>query len=199
MAASSSRHHPRFDAYVADAAPFARPILVHLCAVVHAACPEVEETIRWSRPFFDYRGSTLCMMSALEAHCGFGFWRGREMEGLPQQERGEGIGQFGRIGSNEDLPSKRALTAFIKAAMKLAEADTKPVPKIEAAMPDDLELAFASTPGAVKHFDAFSPRAKREYLEWIVEARRAETRAARIATMMEWSAEGKTRHWKYQK
>ena len=194
---------PRFDAYIAEAAPFARPILAYLRDVVHTACPEVVETIKWSRPFFDYRGGTLCFMSAFKSHCGFGFWRGKELDGVPQQQGEDGMGHFGRIGSIDDLPPKRALTGHIKAAMKLAESDPKPVrakaaPKAEAAMPDDLLQALQRVAAAAKHFAAFSPSAKREYIDWICEAKRPETRASRIASTVEWSADHKTRHWKYQ-
>ena len=203
MTTPLASRNPRFDAYIADAAPFARPILAHLRDVVHAACPEVVETIKWSRPFFDYRGGTLCFMSAFKAHCALGFWRGKELDGLPQQQGEDGMGHFGRIGSVDDLPSRRELTRHIKAAMKLAESTTKPVraraaPKADAALPDDLQHALRKVPAAAKHFAGFSPSAKREYIDWICEAKRAETRASRIASTVEWSADNKTRNWKYQ-
>jgi uncharacterized protein YdeI (YjbR/CyaY-like superfamily) len=198
-----SERNPRVDEYLARAAPFARPILAHLRHVVHAACPEVEEEIKWSMPFFVYRGN-LCHMAAFKAHCAFGFWRGKEILDLPHDVSGEGMGNLGRILSLDDLPPRRKLTGFIKSAMKLNETDVKPMraktePKAALAMPDDFAGALDRSPVVAKHFNAFSPSAQREYLEWIVEAKRVETRASRIATAVEWIAEGKVRNWKYLK
>jgi hypothetical protein len=194
--------NPRVDAYIAGAAPFARPILAHLRHVIHAACPDVEEGIKWSMPFFVYRGN-LCHMAAFKAHCALGFWRGKEIPGLPDDAGEEGMGDLGRILSLDDLPPKRKLTSFVRAAMKLNEADVKPVratkTRAELDMPVGFAAALAKHPVAARHFDAFSPRAKYDYLEWIIEAKRETTRTSRIATALEWIAEGKTRHWKYQK
>jgi hypothetical protein len=194
--------NPRVDAYIVDAAPFARPILAHLRHVVHAACPDVEEEIKWSMPFFVHRGN-LCHMAAFKAHCAFGFWRGKEIPDLPDDAGEEGMGQLGRILSLDDLPPKRKLTSFIKAAMKLNEADVKPArvtkARVKLDMPADFADALAKHPVAAGHFDAFSPSAQHDYLEWIIEAKREATRTSRIATALEWIAEGKTRHWKYQK
>jgi hypothetical protein len=190
------------DAYIADAAPFARPILAHLRHVVHAACPAAVEEIKWGMPFFVYRGK-LCHMAAFKAHCAFGFWRGKEIAGLPDAGGEPAMGSLGRILSLDDLPSKRALTSFIKAAMKLNESDVKPLratgKRAALATPDDLAAALSSHVDAARHFAAFSASAKHDYVEWILEAKREATRASRIATAIEWIAEGKQRHWKYQK
>ena len=176
----------RVDAYIAQAPAYAQPILAHLRDVVHAACPDVVEVTKWSRPFFDYRGAPLCFMSAFKSHCGFGFWRGKELDGLPHRDGGEGMGHFGRLASLADLPPKRELTAFVRAAMKLAETDEKPVrakaaPRPDAGMPGDLAQALNAVPAAAEHFAAFGPGARREYIDWVV-----------------WSAEGKTHDWKYR-
>jgi uncharacterized protein YdeI (YjbR/CyaY-like superfamily) len=197
--------HPRVDAYIADAAPFARPILAHLRSVVHQTCPEAVETMKWSMPFFTYRDANLCHMAAFKAHCAFGFWRGKEIDDLPEVELGASMGNIGRIESLDDVPSKRDLTRWIRAAMKLTESGTKPArtsaatAKRSLATPDDLAAAIGANAEAKEHYDAFSPSAKREYVEWIVEAKREATRAQRIATAVGWIAEGKQRNWKYQK
>jgi uncharacterized protein YdeI (YjbR/CyaY-like superfamily) len=199
------QRNPRVDTYIADAAPFARPILAHLRHAVHQACPEAIEAVKWSMPFFTYRDANLCHMAAFKAHCAFGFWRGKEIDGLPEVENGASMGNIGRIGSLDDVPSKRDLTRWIKAAMKLTDGGTKPVRssvavvKSSLATPDDLAAAIGANVDAKKHYDAFSPSAKREYVEWIVEAKREATRAQRIVTAVEWIAEGKQRNWKYQK
>lgn len=201
-AASPENRNPRVDQYIADAAPFARPILAHLRHVVHAACPAVAEEIKWSMPFFVY-GGNLCHMAAFKAHCAFGFWRSKEIAGLSHATGEPAMGSFGRIGSLDDLPAKRPLTTFIKAAMKLNEGESKPVrataKRATLTMPTDFASSLAVHADAAKRFAAFSPSGKYDYLEWILDAKRESTRASRIATAIEWIAEGKQRHWKYQK
>ncbi len=71
---SMASKDPRIDAYIAKSADFAQPILKHLRKVVHAGCPKVEETLKWSMPHFDYKG-VMCGMAAFKAHCVFGFWK----------------------------------------------------------------------------------------------------------------------------
>lgn len=202
MTSAVVHREPKVDAYVAKAAPFARPILATLRDVVHAACRDVEEHIKWGVPHFVYRGGNLCHMAAFKAHCAFGFWRGKEIEGLPADVDGGAMSAFGRIGSLDDLPPRRELTRWIRAAMKLNDAGT-PVrgPRVVRAalpMPDDFAAALASTPKARAAFDGFTPGAQRDYVEWITEAKREATRASRIVTAIEWIADGKDRHWKYR-
>lgn len=195
-----SASDPRIDAYIAAAAPFAQPILARLRVQVHEACPEVEETIKWGAPFFAYRG-LLCHMAAFKQHCAFGFWKGKQVVGEDAPE--EAMGQFGRIGALADLPPKKVFVAYLKKAMALNEAGVptatraKKTHRPEVEVPDDLAAALARNAKARKAFDAFSPSHRREYVEWITEARRAETRAKRLATTLEWLAEGKPRNWKY--
>jgi uncharacterized protein YdeI (YjbR/CyaY-like superfamily) len=189
----------RVDAYIAKAAEFARPILEHLRELVHVTCPEVEETLKWSRPHFEYKGM-LCGMSAFKEHCAFGFWKGSLIVG---DQPKESMGQFGRITSLADLPSKKVLAGHIKEAMKLNESGTKapsrarPKAPRELIVPDDLTAALASNPAARATFECFSTSNKREYVEWITEARTEATRTRRLATAVEWMAEGKPRNWKY--
>src|SRR6185503_20000460 len=94
---------PRIDAYIARQADFARPILEHLRETVLAACPEAEETLKWSMPNFLYRGKILANMAAFKAHAAFGFWRSSEVLGETGAER-ESMGQFGRLTSIGQLP-----------------------------------------------------------------------------------------------
>ena len=205
MATSAPLIHrePRVDAYIAKSAPFARPILAHVRDVVHAACPEVEETIKWSAPFFLYRGGNLCHMAAFKQHCAFGFWREKEIPDFVVVDDPEGRGSFGRIGSIDDLPPKRDLTRLIRAAMKLNEAGppkrAKGAPKEESTTPADFAKALAASTTAGAAFEDFSPSARREYVEWIDEAKRPATRVTRIATAIEWISEGKKRNWKYER
>ncbi len=199
---------PRVDAYIAKAQPFAQPILMHIRAVVHAACPECVETIKWGFPHFDYHG-IMCAMSSFKAHCAFGFWNPGAIPGLTLA--GEpAMGSFGRITAITDLPNRATLTRFIKAAMKNNEAGVKPVrdktarmgTKLPAAVlaktPDDLAAALKKDAKARATWDGFSPSHRKEYVEWIVEAKRAETRAKRLGQTMEMLRDGKSRNWKYQ-
>jgi uncharacterized protein YdeI (YjbR/CyaY-like superfamily) len=194
---------PRIDAYIAAAAPFARPLLTHLRGQVHTACPDAEETIKWGMPFFQLNGKILAHMAAFKAHCGFGFWKGRGVVGAGASD--EAMGQFGRIASLADLPDPAELQALIAqaAALILAGASSPPAAVKKAARPaasapDDLLAALATQPAAQATFDGFPPGKQREYIEWIVEAKRPETRAKRVTQAVEWLAEGKARNWKYE-
>lgn len=191
---------PRIDAYIAKAAPFARPILAHLREQVHAACPEVEETIKWSAPHFLHRGKLLCGMAAFKQHCAFGFWKEAAIPATGKES--EAMGQFGRIARREDLPDEATLASLIGKAIQAREA---PAPAKRAArkavqytMPPALAEALEAHPKAKAVFDGFSPSHRRDYAEWIAEAKAEATRERRLAQAIEWLSEGKTRHWKYQ-
>ena len=197
------KRDPRIDAYIDKSAEFARPILEHLRAVVHDACPEVEETMKWSFPHFMYHGM-LCGMASFKQHCTFGFWKAKqiaELSGNPDTA----MGDFGRITRIKDLPSKTVLKRLVKQAMAIndnpppASATAKPkrVPKPELIAPDAFLKALARNKKAKSTFDNFSPSHRREYVEWILEAKREETAKKRIEASIEMLGEGKPRHWKY--
>lgn len=192
---------PRIDAYIARQADFARPVLEHLRAAVHRACPEAEETLKWSMPNFLYKGKILANMAAFKAHASFGFWRAGDVVGDTGADR-DSMGQFGRVTAVADLPPPAELDAMIRKAMAVidtgAPARPKKPPKPELAAPEDLRAALDSSPKAAATFDTFAPSCRREYVEWVVEAKRPETRAKRVAQAVEWMAEGKKRNWKYE-
>jgi uncharacterized protein YdeI (YjbR/CyaY-like superfamily) len=194
---------PRFDEYIDRAAPFAQPILRHLREVVHEACPAVEEKVKWSSPHFDYRGP-LCHMAAFKQHCAFGFWKGALVLEGGGPRAAEAMGHFGRITSVDDLPPREELIGYIKQAMRLNDEGVKaPARKQpdrarpEPAVPDDLTAALEANEAALTTFNGFSPSHRREYLEWITEAKTDATRQKRLQQAVEWMAEGKPRHWKY--
>ncbi len=194
-----STRDPRVDTYIANSAEFAQPILVHLRQIVHKTCPQVEETLKWSMPAFMYHGM-LCGMAAFKQHCTFGFWKHKLVVG--EERDAQAMGQFGRIARLADLPSAKILASYIKKAMQLNEDGVKapramPKQKPAPRVPDDLAAALKKNRKAAATFAAFSPSNQREYVEWISEAKRDETRAKRLATTIEWLAEGKIRNWKY--
>jgi hypothetical protein len=191
---------PRVDAYIARAAPFAQPILAHLRAVVHAACPDAHETIKWGMPFFLRGEHLLGHMAAFKQHCAFGLWKRR---GLAKQP-GEGMGQFGRLATLKDLPPKRELLRVIRQAVAAidtgAAAPTAPDRRRTEAPPEvpaALAAALQHNEAARQTFAAFSASKRLEYIEWITEAQRAETCARRVAQAIEWLADGKARHWQH--
>jgi uncharacterized protein YdeI (YjbR/CyaY-like superfamily) len=192
---------PRIDAYIARQADFARPILEHLRRIVHEAAPEVEEAIKWSMPHFTYKGRLFAGMAAFKAHATFGLWRAGAVLGETGSER-DAMGQFGRLTSLDDLPPEEELKTIIRQAAAHAEKGPAPrpkkAPKPEIEMPEDFRVALSAEPKAAATYEAFPPSCRRDYLEWVVEAKRPETRAKRIAQAVEWIAEGKKRHWKYQ-
>jgi len=193
---------PRIDAYIAKAAPFAQPILMHLRKVVHEALLEAEEGIKWSMPHFMVGGKNVAGMSAFKAHCAFVI----HGEGRQGGQAGDGMGGYGKIAKLADIPPESELIASIRAAADRVAAQgsaatkrPKPAPKAAIAMPVDFAEALAVRAEAQAAFDHFAPSHRREYLEWITEAKRDETRAKRIAQTVEWLAEGKKRNWKYEK
>jgi len=192
---------PRIDTYIDRQAAFAQPLLRHLRAIVHEACPGCEETLKWSSPSFIYKGKILAGFAAFKAHAVFGFWSGSQvLEADPKQA--SAMGQFGRLTSLDQLPPRTALIELTHKAMKLIDDGVKPIRnktvKAPFTMPQDLRAAIDAVPRAKATFDGFSPSCQREYVDWITEAKRDETRARRLAQTVEWLAEGKRRNWKYE-
>jgi len=200
------KKNPLFDAYIKAAAPFAQPILTHLRKLVHQACPEVEETIKWGFPHFDYKG-VICSMAAFKNHCAFGFWKSAIMSDprkiMEVKDRGA-MGNFQKITSLSDLPSDKILIAYIKEAKKLNEDEVKLPPRKKAVakklvVPPMLMKALKQNGDALENFAKFSYSNKKEYVEWIEEAKTDATREKRIETAVEWISDGKSRNWKYMK
>ncbi|HEY4319887.1 MAG TPA: YdeI/OmpD-associated family protein [Gemmatimonadales bacterium] len=194
--------NPQVDRYIDNAPAFASPILDHLRDTIHRICPDVEETIKWGRPTFLHHG-ILCNMAAFSEHVGFGFWRGAAVTGDDVTRQTESSGQFGRILSIADLPSRTVLAGYIKQAMQLNESGDRPVrtpkpPRPAIRMPAALRDALEHHPAAKARFEAFSPSMRREYNEWIADAKTEPTRQKRVAQTVEWVAEGKGRNWKYE-
>ena len=192
---------PRIDAYIARQADFARPILEHLRAVVHEACPDCEETLKWSSPSFIYKGKILAGFAAFKAHATFGFWSGSQVVATSDKAP-TAMGQFGRLTSIDELPPRAELAALTRKAMQLIDDGVKPVRnktvKAPFSVPQDLRAAIDAVPAARTTFEGFPPSCQREYVEWVTEAKRDETRAKRLAQTVEWLAEGKRRNWKYE-
>jgi uncharacterized protein YdeI (YjbR/CyaY-like superfamily) len=197
---------PRVDLYVSNAEEFAKPILSHLRAVVHKACPDVQETIKWSFPHFDYQGKILCSMASFKHHCSFGFRLASAMKDsrglLTRGEQKTAMGQLGKIAKLADLPSEKILMEYIKQAMTLTDQGTKAAraksePK-ELLVPPDFMKMLRKQKAAYETFRNFSYSHKKEYVEWITEAKTPETRNRRMARAVEWMQEGKGRNWKYE-
>jgi uncharacterized protein YdeI (YjbR/CyaY-like superfamily) len=197
-----ARKNPRLDAYIQEAAPFAKPILKHLRKVVHAGCPDVEEKIKWQFPHFDYKGM-MCAMAAFKNHCAFGFWKSTLVTGSKYPRSEDAMGQFGRITSIADLPSEKTLIGYVRKAVELNDAGVRPLWQAERKkraplpVPDYLAAALKKNAKARATFEKFSPSHRRDYIEWLTEAKREETRTQRLKTALKWMAEGKARNWKY--
>jgi len=198
-----AKKDPRVDAFIAKSADFAKPVLIHLRELVHKTCPDVEETMKWSFPHFDYKG-IMCSMSAYKQHCAFGFWKASLMKDAKKllDNRKEGMGSFGRITSMKDLPSDKIIISYIKEAMELNDAEIKvkklkPTAKKELVIPKYFIEAVKKNKKAFATFENFSDSNKREYVDWITEAKTEETRTKRLDQAIEWMAEGKIRNWKY--
>jgi uncharacterized protein YdeI (YjbR/CyaY-like superfamily) len=197
---------PRIDAYITKAPDFAKPILLEVRRRVHAACPDVVETIKWGMPHFLHSHKILCGMGAFKAHCALGFWQ-RDVLKIEGSER-SAMGDFGRITSVKDLPPARQFATIVKQAAKNIDAGTdKPAVKKAAVRrdpssivaPDDLAAALKKNRAAQKTWDGFSYSHRKEYVEWVTEAKREETRKKRIGEAVANMAEGKSRNWKYER
>jgi uncharacterized protein YdeI (YjbR/CyaY-like superfamily) len=201
----------RIDVYIAKSRPFAQPLLNHLRELVHKACPGVVETIKWSRPFFEYKGVIFGNMSAFKEHCSFGFW-GEEISAVLRDAsvlQPGAMGSLGRLTRIEDLPTNKQMLDLLRRAVAFIDSGqyTSPIaarnkvakaPAPAVAAPPEFTRALKANKKASAAFAAFSPSCKREYVEWIAEAKRAETREKRITTAIDWISEGKQRNWKYQ-
>lgn len=198
------QNDPRIDRYIESKAEFAQDILSHLRKLVHQACPEIEESIKWNMPFFLYKGSPLCHMAGFKEHCAFGFWR--DVHVMPEGKAGsDAMGDLGRISNRADLPKDSALIGYIRKAVEIRDLPvekkpklvrkTKPLPPI----PPELKAALAKNKKASAEFATFTLSHQREYIEWIADAKREETRAKRVATAIQWISEGKSQNWRYEK
>ena len=192
---------PRVDAYIDKSKDFAKPILTHLRKLVHTAAPNVTETIKWSMPAFEYKG-IVCGFASFKEHCTFGFWKQSLMEG-DFSSQDTAMGSFGRITSLKDLPKDAVIKNLVKQAVELNEKGIKvarkpAAPKKELVVPNILLEALARDEKAAETFNSFPYSCKKEYVEWITEAKTEPTRDKRLATTIEWLAEGKRRNWKYE-
>jgi uncharacterized protein YdeI (YjbR/CyaY-like superfamily) len=193
---------PRVTAYIAKQQPFAQPILKYLREVAHEACPECEETLKWGAPAFMYHG-IVCIIAGFKKHVAIVLWKGPLIMDSKGKRADEAWGDYGRVTSIDDLPSRRTLISYLKKAAKLNEDGVK-VPKAKkvvkarpVVVPEDLTKLLKKNKKARDTFEAFSPSHKREYTEWITEAKRPETREKRLAATIEQLAQGKPRQWKY--
>jgi uncharacterized protein YdeI (YjbR/CyaY-like superfamily) len=196
---------PRVDAYIDRSADFAKPILLHIRKLVHTACPDVIETMKWSFPHFDYKGQMMCSMASFKQHCAFGFWKQSLLEDAAFPAEKTAMGSFGRLTSVKDLPDDKTMKKLIADAMKLNDDGVKvkrafvSSDKKELVVPDVLLEALAKHDAAAETFNSFPYSCKKEYVEWITEAKTDATRDKRLATAIEWLAEGKRRNWKYER
>ena len=198
----------RVELYIGKAAPFAQPILIHILEIVHKACPDLEETFKWSFPCFMYKDTILCSMAAFKQHCAFGFWLESKMKD-PHKifRRGKdrtSMGNLGQLKSVKDLPSDKILISYIKEAMSLVDkgvkiTKAKPAPKVALKEPAYFMTALKKNKKALNTYMEFSYSNKKEYVLWVTEAKTEATRNSRLKTAVEWMAEGKVRNWKYLK
>ncbi|SMC95495.1 YdeI/OmpD-associated family protein [Pedobacter africanus] len=200
------KYDARIETYINASAGFAHPILRHLRKLIHQASDEIRETIKWGFPHFEYKG-TVCSMASFKAHCAFGFWKSTLLDdpaGILGKEKEQAMGQLGRITAVSDLPDDAILTAYIKNAVRLNEEGVKLIKKPAAEkkvleIPDYFLAGLSAVPPAIQNFNNFSPSQKKEYIEWITEAKTEATREKRLKTAAEWISEGKHRNWKYER
>ncbi len=194
---------PAVDAYIAKAAAFAQPILKKVRVAFHKGCPDLEERLKWGVPSFEFKG-LMGGMAAFKAHVAWGFWRHKEMADPRKIFKGDAMMSGGKIADVDQLPPEKFMVEYVKRAAKLNDegptkraAAGKPKPAVK--VPPSFAKVLKGNPKALATFEGFPPSHKREYVEWIVEAKQEATRERRIATASEWLAKGKSRNWKYEK
>lgn len=197
-----------FDSYIANAAPFARPLLKYFRSCVHEACPEVEESFKWSMPHFNYKDNILCHMAAFKNHTSYSFWLAGKMkdsDGVFVTTVKSGMGHFGKVTSLDQIPDKQILIKYIKEAMALIDAGEKletagkKKPEKHYVVPEIMIEALEQNTRAMANYMAMSISKKNDYIEWVVEAKTETTQKRRLQQMIEWLEEGKPRNWKYLK
>lgn len=194
---------PRIDEYIERSADFAQPVLIHLRSLIHKACPDIKETLKWSMPSFEHKG-IVCGFAAFKKHCKFMFWKQELLDSDAFPANRKAMDSFARITSPTDLPSDEVVIGLIQQAVELNEKGIKAeaksaAPKTKLVVPEDLENALARNKEAKSHFEAFTYSRKKDYVEWITGAKTEATRNKRLTTTIEWVAEGKGRNWKYER
>ena len=191
---------PRIDAYIDKAGDFAKPILRHIRELVHQTIPGAGEAVKWGMPHFTHNGKNIAGMAAFKAHCAV------MVHGDGRQSESDGMGSYGKLNSLKDLPDDSELAAKLIEARERIDTEgsavkraKKPAPVAELPVPQDFEAALRDNPKARATFAGFPPSQRREYVEWVSEAKQDATRAKRLATSIEWLAEGKRRNWKYER
>lgn len=190
---------PEVTAYIAKSAPFAKPIFERLRRLFHAACPAIEEKLKWGCPSFEYKGM-VGGFAGFKEHAAFGFWR---QDVLPDPEGlFKSRGAFGsKLTGVSELPSDEIILQYIRRAVEMNEkgapARFKAKPKPPLKVPSYFLAAVRRNPKALATYQAFPPSQKREYVEWVVDAKQEETRTKRLETAVAWMAQGKVRNWKY--
>jgi len=201
------RRDPRIDTYIKKSADFARPVLEHFRILMHKYCPDVEETIKWGFPHFDYQHGPLSSMASFKQHCAISFWKAALMKNSPElskmAESQQAMGHLGKVKGLSDLPSERTLVKYIKEGMRLNEEGVKLSPKSKSAVPQKVQIpvyfktALSQNKKATVTFDKLSNSQKKEYVNWVTEAKTEVTKIKRLKTSIEWLSQGKVRNWKY--
>ncbi|PQA94478.1 hypothetical protein B0A69_08410 [Chryseobacterium shigense] len=200
------KHSPKIDTYIEKSQDFAQPVLHYIRDIVHEFCPDAEETMKWSFPHFMYKGKILCAMASFKQHCTFGFWLEKEMKTMQEITSGiekNSMFSLGKITKTEDLPPKIMLKKAIKEAMELINMGVTmkkaPPAKTETEIPEYFQTALNGNKKALQIFGKGSPSFRKEYINWITEAKTEATRDKRMEQALEWIADGKARNWKYEK
>ncbi|CAH0142543.1 YdeI/OmpD-associated family protein [Chryseobacterium sp. Bi04] len=196
----------KVDEYIDKSPDFAQPVLIYLREIIHEACPDAEEAIKWKFPTFMYKGKILCSITSFKHYCSLGFWLHQEMKTLKEIEttaEKSSMFSLGKITKMEDLPSKLQLKKAIKEAMELTDMGVtmkKAAPsKTEMEVPEYFHDALHANAKALDVFEKASPSFRKEYITWITEAKTEATRNKRMEQALEWIAEGKGRNWKYER
>lgn len=200
-----TRLNPIVTDYINNVEPFAKPIVKKLRAIFLKADKRLVENVKWGLPSYEYKG-IVGGFASFKNHVAWGLWKSsllKDPKGAIGLARAS-IMSAGKLSSVKDLPKEQHLIDLIKQAVELNERGIKlkkpkAKKKPEAKVPGDLRQALDRNEKAAEVFENFSPSCRREYIEWITEAKTEETREKRLLQAIEWMAEGKRRNWKYER
>ncbi|HWB03022.1 MAG TPA: YdeI/OmpD-associated family protein [Verrucomicrobiales bacterium] len=190
-------------AWMEQLSDFARPMIERIYKIIRKAAPQLEEGIRWSSPTFIGRG-LVCSFAAFQKHVTLVFWRGAELNdttGLLTHGQGRSAMRSAKFTSLDQIDDK-VIRTWVTAAVALDKDPAKPKPKPqkrpEAAVPKVLAAALSRNPKARGAFDAMPPSHRREYCEWIAEAKQEATVQRRVEKTIEKLSAGEGLHDKYR-
>ncbi|MCB0792148.1 MAG: DUF1801 domain-containing protein [Flavobacteriales bacterium] len=196
----------RINSHIAEQDEWKRRLMVRLRQLIHQVDPGIEETWRWNGPHFDRNGIMLGM-SAHKTCVSIWFHKGALLKDprrlFEPLEKDEAKGMRVYKLKESDAIDEKAFTELVKQAVKLNEdgvklSEAKPARKT-LVVPPELESVLKKDQHAMTNWEGFSYSKKKDYIEWVTDAKREETRKRRIAQAFQLIRDGLALNERYEK